>query len=101
MVNGDSYGSVEVDNTLTKTGTNPVAGNAIYNAIKDEVKANIAEKKYGKSIELETLSNAKNTYILHLKDENGEIISSTKTFIGEQGEYADPSGIRFSVINNK
>jgi hypothetical protein len=71
---------IEVDETLTEGGTNPVQGGAILNAIKEN------EGLFGADLLLNTIGEGDDkAYSLSLLDKNGEVLSTTETFTGGGG----------------
>lgn len=65
---------VDVDETLSETGTNPVQGRAIYASIKQSV------DNLGASLLLNTVSEG--VYSLSLLNSDGVVLSTTETFSG-------------------
>jgi hypothetical protein len=59
IVDGVSYGSVDVDDELTEIGNNPVKGSTIYKAIKDNVNNAINNAPYGAKLRI---TNSNNVY---------------------------------------
>lgn len=71
--------NTEIDETLTPTGTNPVQGGAIYQAINN-IEA-------GVSLELNSVEENGEVvaYSISLLDKDGEVMSTTETFSGGGG----------------
>lgn len=97
IVDGVSYGSVDVDDELTEIGKNPVTGSSIYKAIKDNISNAIDTAPYGAKIRI---TNANNVYQLYLLDKNDNILSSGE-IVGDQSGAYDPSGLRFELLSNQ
>lgn len=95
IVNGVSYGSVDIDDELTEIGNNPVKGSAIYKAIKDSVTNAVNSAPYGATLEL---SASNNTYTIILRDKNGNKLSEVGPIVGEQSDAVDISGLRVSRV---
>jgi len=70
IVDGVSYGSVDIDDELTEISNNPVVGSAIYKAIKDNINNAIETAPYGTSLEL--VNNGGNVYRIILRNKKGE-----------------------------
>lgn len=98
IVNGVSYGSVDVDDELTEISNNPVKGSAIYKAIKDNVNNAVNNAPYGATLEL---SASNNTYTIILRDKNGNKLSEVGPIIGEQSDAVDISGLRVSRVGKQ
>lgn len=74
LVNGVSYGTVDVDDVLTAGGTNPVAGNAIYAAINTAIENAFVTNRIGSSLAIAKIGNS-GAYQLTLLDQNGNELS--------------------------
>ena len=98
IVDGVSYGSVDVDDELTEIGKNPVVGSAIYKAIKDNIASAISSASFGSSLEL---SASNNTYTIILRDKNGNKLSEVGPIVGEQSDAVDISGLRVSRVGKQ
>lgn len=99
LVNGISFGSVDIDDTLTEIGQNPVTGSAIYKAIKDSISESIDNAGFATSIKI--ISSGNNIYQILLLDKNGNILSTSDKIIGDQSGAADLSGLQFSNLSNQ
>lgn len=97
IVDGVSYGSVDVDDELTEIGNNPVKGSVIYKAIKDNVNNAINNAPYGAKLRI---TNSNNVYQVYLLDKNDNILSSGE-IVGDQSGAYDPSGLRFELLSNQ
>lgn len=98
IVNGVSYGSVDIDDELTEIGNNPVKGSAIYKAIKDNITNAVNSAPYGATLEL---SASNNTYTIILRDKNGNKLSEVGPIVGEQSDAVDISGLRVSRVGKQ
>lgn len=99
LVNGISFGSVDIDDTLTEIGQNPVTGSAIYKAIKDSISESIDNAGFATSIQV--ISSGNNIYQILLLDKNGNILSTSDKIVGDQSGAADLSGLQFSRVGNQ
>lgn len=99
IVNGVSYGSVDIDDELTEVGKNPVMGSAIYKAIKENISEAINTAPYG--AKLQVISAGTNVYQILLLDKNDNELSRTSVIVGEQSEASDISGLVFSRIGDQ
>jgi hypothetical protein len=50
LLNGISYGSIDLDDQLSETSENPVKNYAIYKAIKDNIDSAIDNAPFGTSL---------------------------------------------------
>lgn len=99
LVNGISFGSVDIDDTLTEIGQNPVTGSAIYKAIKDSISESIDNA--GFATQVQVISSGNNIYQILLLDKKGNILSTSDKIIGDQSGAADLSGLQFSRVGNQ
>lgn len=98
IVDGVSYGSVDIDDELTEISNNPVKGSAIYKAIKDNINKAIDTAPYGASLEL---SASNNTYTIILRGKDGTKLSEIGPIVGEQSDAVDISGLRVARVGNQ
>lgn len=99
IVNGISYGSVDVDDALTEIGQNPVKGSAIYKAIKDNISESVDNA--GFATQVQVINTGNNIYQILLLDKNGNILSTSEYIIGDQSGTADLSGLQFSYVGSQ
>ena len=99
IVNGVSYGSVDIDDELTEVGKNPVMGSAIYKAIKENINDAINTAPYG--AKLQVISAGTNVYQILLLDKNDNELSRTSVIVGDQSGASNISGIVFSRIGDQ
>ena len=98
IVNGVSYGSVDIDDELTEIGSNPVKGSAIYKAIKDNITSAVNSAPFGTTLEL---SASNNIYTIILRDKNGNKLSEIGPIVGEKSDAVDISGLRVSRVGKQ
>lgn len=101
IVDGVSYGSVEVDDELTEIGKNPVVGSAIYKAIKDNISNSIKTAPFGAS--LRVINTGNNIYQIALVDAQGNILNdlNNSVIVGDQSGSVDMSGLSFVLLNEQ
>jgi hypothetical protein len=101
IVNGVSYGSVDVDDKLTEISKNPVASSAIYKAIKDTITDSIKKAPFGAT--LRVINTGNNVCQVALVDAQGNILNdlNNSTIIGDQSGTVDMSGLSFTLLNEQ
>lgn len=96
IVNGVSYGSVDVDNKLSATSVNPVTSAAIYAGIQDQIDAALTSGNIPTKIQIRDEGN--HQYRLYLLNDAGEEISkSDSTILGEQSTDIVLGGTFFTL----
>lgn len=101
IVDGVSYGSVDIDDELTEISNNPVKGSAIYKAIKDTITDSIKKAPFGAT--LRVINTGNNVYQIALVDAQGNILNdlNNSTIIGDQSGTVDMSGLSFTLLNEQ
>lgn len=101
IVDGVSYGSVDIDDELTEISNNPVRGSAIYKAIKDTITDSIKKAPFGAT--LRVINTGNNVYQVALVDAQGNILNdlNNSTIIGDQSGTVDMSGLSFTLLNEQ
>lgn len=100
IVNGVSYGSVDVDNELSATSINPVTSAAIYAGIQEQIDIALTSGNIPTKIQIRNEGN--NQYRLYLLNDAGEEISkSDTTILGEQSSDIVLGGTFFTLSGSQ